>query len=156
MLKQLQKKSAKIPFLRIGVLPEAPVPLKVKPMLATLIEKPFNAPGWIFEIKWDGYRMISRIKNGGVNLISRNLNSFNAKYPGIRNEIKKINYDAVLDGEVVAIDSNGNPSFQLLQNYQRTGTGNIVYYVFDLLWLEGHCTDMLPVTRRKEILQSIL
>src|SRR5258706_13661071 len=104
-------------------------------MLATLFYKPFDDKEWVYEVKFDGYRMITTIQKGHVEMASRNLISFNSKYPQLMNIMKKFKQDMVLDGEVVAVDSSGNPQFQLLQNYQKTRRGNIIYYVVDLLWL---------------------
>jgi len=125
-------------------------------MLAALIEKPFDNKDWIYEIKFDGYRMISTIQNGNVEMASRNQISFSSKYPQLKNIMKKIKHNAVLDGEVVAVDSSGNPQFQLLQNYQKTGIGNIIYYVFDMLWIDGHNIENLPLVERKKLLRKII
>lgn len=137
-------------------LPKSPMPLNVKPMLATLSDKPFNNKNWIFEIKFDGYRMISTVKNNKVEIYSRNLNYYTEQFPQIKKELGKINKDVVLDGEIVAVDSEGNPSFQLMQNYQNTRDGNILYYIFDLLWCEGHDYEKLPLLKRKEVLREVL
>ena len=133
-----------------------PYPKKIKPMLATLADKPFNSKEWIFEIKWDGYRVISKNRNNSATLTSRNLTSFNRLFPEIKSSLQTIKGDFVADGEVVALDETGRPNFQQLQNYRKTGKGNIVYYVFDLLWLNGYSTEALPVTERKELLKELI
>lgn len=137
-------------------LERVPFPTAVKPMLATLTDKPFNSREWIYEIKWDGYRTISHIKGSKISLASRNLLSFDKKFPAIQKALKAVKKDVVLDGEVVAVDENNNPSFQHLQNYTKTGIGTIVYYVFDLLWYKGYSTESLPVITRKEMLKELL
>lgn len=133
-----------------------PFPEIVKPMLATLGDKPFDSSSWIFEVKWDGYRAITRKKGKEVFLTSRNQLSFDNKFSSIRDSLKSITGSAVLDGEVIAIDDDGKPSFQKLQNFQKTGIGTIAYYVFDLLWYKGYSLKELPVTERKEVLESML
>ncbi len=130
---------------------------RLKPMLADLIEKPFDDPHWAFEIKFDGYRALAGIKRGGpVDLYSRNFISFNDKFAPIAKELKNFWHDAILDGEVVVLDEKGVSSFQLLQNYQRTGKGELKYYVFDILHLDGNSTRDLPLEDRKELLVSLL
>lgn len=137
-------------------LTKAPFPVNIKPMLATLSDKAFNSKEWIFEIKWDGYRVISKKSKNSVSLTSRNLISFDKLFPSISRSVKNIKGDFVIDGEAVALDENNRPSFQQIQNYMKTGKGNVVYYVFDLLWLNGYSTEMLPVTQRKELLKELL
>ena len=136
--------------------PRDPFPDTVKPMLATLSSKPFNSKEWIFEIKWDGYRVITRKKGEKIFLTSRNQLSFDKKFQVIAESLKAIKGDVVLDGEVIASDDKGNPSFQKLQNFQKTGIGTIAYYVFDLLWYNGYNLKELPVIERKELLKNIL
>jgi bifunctional non-homologous end joining protein LigD len=134
----------------------APMPHNIKPMLATLAKGPFDHPDWLFEIKLDGYRTIAEISSGSVLLYSRNLLSFNSKFPTIAASLAGMGREAILDGEVVAMDAQGRSSFQLLQNYGRTGEGLILYFVFDLLYLDGHDLRDLPLITRKSLLQEIL
>jgi bifunctional non-homologous end joining protein LigD len=136
--------------------PRARMPSKLRPMLATLVDKPFDRAGWIFEIKWDGYRAIAEVDKGRVRLYSRNGLSFAERYQPVVAALDKLGHQAVLDGEVVVGDDHGRASFELLQNYGSTKTGRLAYYVFDLLYLDGHDLRSLPLTRRKEILQRIL
>ena len=125
-------------------------------MLAVLSDEPFDNENWLFEIKWDGYRTIAEIENGNVNIYSRNNISFNDKFAPIAGSLKRIKYDVILDGEVVSVDENGISKFQLLQNYQKTGKGNLLYYVFDIIYLDGRDLKNLPLIKRKEILKKIL
>lgn len=141
---------------KLNNLEMSPFPKTVNPMLATLTDKPFNSKDWIFEIKWDGYRVISKVKGRNITLTSRNQTSFDNKFPLIKNDLKAFKKNIVIDGEVVAIDKEGKPKFQLLQNYFKTGTGNIIYYIFDLLWYDGYNTKTLPVSERKDLLKSII
>ena len=135
---------------------ESIAPGFIKPMLAELTTKPFDDEDWVFEIKFDGYRTIAVINNKQVDLYSRNQLSFNEKFKPVRQELKKLRHSAVLDGEVVVEDNEGRSDFQLLQNYQRTGKGNIKYYVFDLLNLDGNDTRNLPLLERKELLKILI
>src|SRR5659263_277666 len=94
----------------------------LKPMLATLIERPFDSSQWIYEIKWDGYRVVAEVKNGKVHLFSRNRISFNKQFESIVKSLERMQLDnAVFDGEIVVLDENGKSGFQLLQQYLRTG-----------------------------------
>ena len=128
----------------------------IRPMLAKETDKAFDDADWLFEIKWDGYRAISEIKKGDVQLYSRNGIIFNNKYPVITNALKKIKYDAVLDGEIVVLNEAGKADFQKLQHYEENTQYPIVYYVFDLLELDGKDTCELPLTDRKKLLQQLL
>ncbi|WP_456312532.1 DNA ligase D [Pseudomonas shirazensis] len=128
----------------------------VKPMLATLVDKPFDDPEWIFENKYDGYRSIAVINPEEVHLFSRNEISFDKNFESIQQELKKINHQAILDGEIVVENEKGEANFQLLQNYIKTGEGIIKYYVFDILNLDGFSTVDLPLLERKELLKILL
>jgi bifunctional non-homologous end joining protein LigD len=135
----------------------AKMPVAVKPMLATLTDKPFDRDDWVYEIKWDGYRAVSYLSNGKVNLLSRKLISFNKKFPLIVDALKAWKVKAVVDGEIVALNDAGNPDFQALQNYVKNGQkAKLVYYVFDLLWYDGKDFTGLPLVQRKQALQQIL
>jgi bifunctional non-homologous end joining protein LigD len=137
--------------------PGAPMPTNVRPMLATLVARAFDRAGWIYEIKWDGYRIIAEVDNGRVRLDSRNGLPFTERYHAVAVALAKIPHQAVLDGEVVVLDDRGHSSFETLQNYRshRPG-GHLVYQVFDILHLDGHDLRGLPLIRRKEILRQIL
>ncbi|MDX2003459.1 MAG: DNA ligase D [Chitinophagales bacterium] len=136
--------------------PKSPMPKKIKPMLAKLVDEPFNHDDWLFEIKWDGYRAVAEIQKGKVNLYSRNLKPFNDKYASVVDSLSTFNFDAVLDGEVVIFDKEGKPSFQALQNYDDNPEGELTYIVFDMLWYEGKDLRQLPLSRRKQILRKVL
>jgi bifunctional non-homologous end joining protein LigD len=125
-------------------------------MLATLIDEAFDSNNWLFEIKWDGYRAISSNINGKTDLYSRNNISFKERYAPIANALKKISEDVVVDGEIVSLDENGYSRFQYLQNWQNDPQGTLVYYVFDLLWIDGYDITPLPLIERKKILQQII
>lgn len=135
---------------------KAAFPHDIKPMLATLVDDPFDRDDWFFEIKWDGYRAIAEVNGSKVNVYSRNLISFNDRYHAVVEALKELGMKAVLDGEIVAVDDNGVASFQLLQQHLKTGEGTLVYYVFDILYLDGYDLTGLPLRKRKEILQRAL
>jgi bifunctional non-homologous end joining protein LigD len=137
-------------------IPLSPMPHRTKPMLATLIKEPFENPDWIFEVKWDGYRAVAEVRDESVSLYSRNGISFNRRFSPIVDSLKQFKFEAVLDGEIVVVDDRGYPDFQMLQDYQRSGQGHLVYYIFDLLHFQGHDLMNLPLLRRKEILKRVL
>jgi bifunctional non-homologous end joining protein LigD len=136
--------------------PVRPMPQDIKPMLAVLARKPFDHPDWIFEVKWDGYRAIAEIRDGKVSLYSRNRISLNKKFSPIADALREFSFEAVLDGEIVVVDEQGRPDFQMLQNYQKSGKGHLLYHVFDLLYFQGHDLTDLPLLRRKDLLKRIL
>ncbi|MBO0697632.1 MAG: DNA ligase D [Zavarzinella sp.] len=133
-----------------------PMPRDIRPMLATLVDGPFDRPGWLFELKWDGYRAVAEVTRSGVRLYSRNHQSFENKFAPVAVALRGLGHEAVLDGEVVVVDESGRSQFQLLQNYQKTGRGNLVYFVFDLLYLDGRDLRSLPLVERKEMLREML
>jgi bifunctional non-homologous end joining protein LigD len=136
--------------------PVRPMPHDIKPMLATLVKKPFDHPDWVFEVKWDGYRALAEIQDGKVSLYTRNHISLKQKYLPVTEALQNLGLEAVLDGEIVVVDDQGRADFQLLQNYQKSGQGHLIYYVFDLLYFDGHDLTGLPLNRRKELLKKIL
>jgi bifunctional non-homologous end joining protein LigD len=131
-------------------------PTFISPMLAETATKPFSRKNWIFEIKYDGYRTIAVVKNGKVELFSRNQLSFTKSFLSIASSLKTLQHDCVLDGEVVIEDKTGRSDFQLLQNFRKTGSGELKYYVFDILNLDGNDTRNLTLLERKELLKLML
>jgi bifunctional non-homologous end joining protein LigD len=125
-------------------------------MLAKLHDQPFDAAAWVFEIKWDGYRAITEIGRKDIRLYSRNGLSFQPDYPAIYEELKKIKVQLILDGEIVALDEEGKPSFQLLQQYAKDPDVALCYYVFDCLAVKGKSIEDLPLMERKMILKELL
>ena len=132
------------------------MPHNIKPMLAELTNNVFSDDDWLFEIKWDGYRAIAEIEDGNVNLHSRNNISFNQKFYPVVETLKSFEGNIIFDGEVVIVDDFGKSSFQLLQNYQKSGKGKLAYYIFDILHLNGYDLTNLPLIKRKEILKQVL
>jgi bifunctional non-homologous end joining protein LigD len=144
-----------------------PMPSTIHPMLATPSDQPFDDPEWLFEIKWDGYRAVSFIQEGEVRLVSRNQNDLTGQYPELHDLPKLVNArTAILDGEIVALDEEGRSSFSLMQ--QRTGIRHggrrtaarsdipVLYYVFDLLYLDGSDLRHVSLEQRKETLAQII
>lgn len=125
-------------------------------MLAKLHEGTFDSPDWIFEIKWDGYRAIAEVNKKDLRLYSRNGLSFRTDYSAVYDELKKVKKDVVLDGEIVALDNEGKPNFQLLQNYKNDKSVPICYYVFDCLYINGKSIEDKPLTERKKLLKQLL
>jgi bifunctional non-homologous end joining protein LigD len=143
------------------------MPREIHPMLATLVEEPFDDPLWFYEVKWDGYRAVVFINDGRTRLVSRNQNDLTGEFPEIAQALQELPVEnAVLDGEVVALDEEGRPSFSLMQ--QRTGMTSpgtrgprnlslpIVYYAFDLLYLNGYNLMASPLEQRKALLQQAI
>lgn len=128
----------------------------IPPMLATSVNKPFDSDEWLFEIKWDGYRALAFIDHGKVQLKSRTNHLWNGKFTAVIDNLKKIDSKVIFDGELVVLDSAGRPDFQLMQNYQRDKKGNLIYYVFDLLYKDGKDLRQIPLIKRKEILKNYL
>jgi bifunctional non-homologous end joining protein LigD len=135
--------------------PIRPMPANVSPMLATTAEGPFDHADWIYEVKWDGYRAIAEVREGKVNLYSRNGISFNKRFGPVTEALRALHFDAVLDGEIVVVDEEGKPDFQMLQHHE-PGKGRLLYSVFDLLHFQGHDLTGLPLLKRKEILKKVL
>jgi bifunctional non-homologous end joining protein LigD len=126
------------------------------PMLATLTQEVPRGSGWEFEVKWDGYRALARVSGGEAELTSRNANDLTARFPTVAKEVVKAvkTPHAVLDGEIVALDETGRSSFSLMQ---QGGAGTpIVYYVFDVLEVEGEPLVDVPLVERHKRLERLL
>ncbi len=136
--------------------PKAKMPTEFKPMLATLAEKPFDDPNWLYEIKWDGYRIMAEVSPKGVTLHSRGGQDYTSRFRPVADELHHLRVPALIDGEITVVDEEGRASFGALQNYIRTGAGHLVYFAFDLLHLDGHDLADLPLARRKELLRQAL
>jgi bifunctional non-homologous end joining protein LigD len=136
--------------------PKAPIPRGMKPMLATLVDAPFDDPDWQYEVKWDGYRALAFAEGAEVEILSRNNKGFNEKFYPIHKVLIEANLNAVLDGEILVLDDKGRSNFGDLQNWRSEADGELVYYVFDLLWYEGKDLMDLPLDQRQAILKKIL
>jgi bifunctional non-homologous end joining protein LigD len=164
----------------------APMPSFVEPMAATLADGPFSDPDWLFELKWDGYRVQAHVRHGRVNLYTRRGQNAASYFPELAGPADWIGADeAIVDGEVVALDENGEPDFSLLQASRASaarrpsrrrgdaagvegvdgsaaasaaapGRAALVYEAFDLLYLDGRSLLDEPLTIRKRLLRGVL
>jgi bifunctional non-homologous end joining protein LigD len=143
------------------------MPQVIHPMLATLTDRPFSSEDWLYEIKWDGYRAVAFIEDGKVRFMSRNRNEMTSLYPELVEIVPNVHGKRViLDGEIVAFDEEGRPSFSMMQ--QRAGIRSglkrakpnseipVLYYVFDLLYLDGYNLMKASLEQRKKVLRSIV
>jgi bifunctional non-homologous end joining protein LigD len=150
-----KNKAAKPPAKKAVVVKKKPG--LIRPMMAKLIDKPFDDMDWLFEVKYDGYRALALCDgNVDTHLYSRNLLPFNGKFPTVVQDLSHMKHPCLLDGEVVVENSKGISGFQLLQNYQTTKKGKVKYYVFDLLQLNGEDTTGLALKDRKQLLDTLL
>jgi len=129
---------------------------KIVPMLATLVSEPFDKEGWMYEVKWDGYRALAFVENGKVELSSRNSKSFNEKFYPLYEELQQWNFNGVIDGEIVSINENGAADFSSLQGWRSEADGQLIYYVFDILFHDEKDLTQLPLNERRIILKNIL
>src|ERR1051325_1760293 len=135
----------------------ARMPSIIKPMLATLVDDPFSDPNWIFETKWDGYRSVCFLKNGKARFVSRNQIEMGPQYPELANIGKHVRArEAIVDGEICALDPHGIPRFQMLQRKGAIKRPPIVYFVFDLLYVDGYDLMGCTVVERKAKLAEII
>ena len=141
--------------------PPAPMPSEIEPMAATLAEHAFSNPKWLFEPKMDGYRVLAFLQRGKVRLQSRRGNDATADYPSLLDELAAQPREMILDGEVVACDETGRPSFDVLKTVlgdvkRSKQKGVLQYYVFDLLWCDGRDLRGMPLHQRKALLREAL
>ena len=137
---------------------KAPMPRELKPQLATLVQKAPDTDDWLHEIKFDGYRILAYMSGGKVRLVTRNGNDWTGRFAGIARQFAALPVaEAILDGEVVALTKDGTTSFQQLQNWLKRGkSGELVYYAFDLVHLDGYDLTRAPLVERKAILARVL
>jgi bifunctional non-homologous end joining protein LigD len=128
----------------------------ITPMFATPGKNSFDDKDWLFEIKWDGFRAVAEWDKKSLKFYSRNGLSFAGKYPVIAKALTKLKDKLVIDGEIVALNDEGRPDFQLLQQYGDHPESQVIYYVFDLLFLNGKDVRGLPLTERKKLLRKSL
>jgi DNA ligase D-like protein (predicted ligase) len=125
----------------------------VEPMQCLAVAKLPEGPDWEYEIKFDGYRALGIKSAGRARLVSRNGNDFSARFPSIANALSKLPDDSIVDGEIVALDESGMPSFNVIQNYNRAATP-LQFYVFDLPHLAGKNLRDRPLDERRELLRA--
>src|SRR5437016_342455 len=141
------------------------MPARVEPMLATLADRPFSDPNWLFEIKWDGVRALARIENDALTLRSRTGVDIAKRYPELDSLPDALAARrAILDGEIVALDAQGRSDFERLQGRMHVRAPNenlvaqipVVHFVFDLLYCDGYDLRETPLLDRKQLLQRLL
>src|SRR5215831_3053557 len=125
------------------------LPRRLQPMLATLTDAPFDDPGWVFEDKYDGFRMIAEIRRGKVALYSRNGKIISRSYIEVAKALEGANSDAVIDGELVALGRDGVSHFQLLQNALRHES-KLLYCAFDMMFEDEMDLRKQPLLKRKD------
>jgi bifunctional non-homologous end joining protein LigD len=131
------------------------LPKRLQPMLATLTDGPFDDAGWVFEDKYDGFRMVAEIEDGKVTLYSRNGKIISHSYIEVAKALEGVKGDAVIDGELVALDKDGVSHFQLMQNALRH-EAKLLYCAFDLMFYDGEDLHGLTLLERKKRLKEIL
>jgi bifunctional non-homologous end joining protein LigD len=131
-------------------------PTDVQPMLATLVDKPVDDAGWVYELKWDGYRALAYLNKGSVMIRSRNNKSFDEKYYPVYQAMQQWKVNAVVDGEIIVVNDKGFADFSDLQGWRSEADGHLIYYAFDLLWLNGKDLMQQPLHERRKLLQSII
>jgi bifunctional non-homologous end joining protein LigD len=135
---------------------KGPMPKSLEPMKAQLVEKPFDDERWLFEVKWDGIRLVSFIDDGKVRLQTRAGRTVDDEYPQLQAISRLVNaHQAILDGEIVALDEEGRPSFQLLQNRGKE-EHPMQYVVFDIVYFDGQRLFKVPLEDRKRLLRDIV
>jgi bifunctional non-homologous end joining protein LigD len=135
--------------------PAEELPRDIKAMKATTVDKPFHDPDWVYEIKWDGYRALAFVEHGVAELVSRNNLVYDHFLP-VNELLEYWGKNMVLDGELVTLNEAGLPDFGALQNWRNAKHLNLVFYVFDILWLEGKLLTSLPLSQRRKILEAVL
>jgi len=137
---------------------KAALPASLSPQLATLVAAPPGKGDWLYEIKFDGYRIVTRIDGDEIRLITRNGHDWTAKLPTLAKAMAELNISSGwIDGEIIVADKNGISNFQLLQNaFDTARTQQIVYYVFDLPFYNGYDMRAVPLIERRALLQSIV
>src|SRR6516164_1377168 len=137
--------------------PLASPPAWIRPQLAKLVENSPDGPDWLHELKLDGYRMHARLDAGKAQIMTRRGNDWTDKYPAIAKSITGLPaQNAYLDGELCGVLSDGRTAFNLIQNATDTGEGSLVFFLFDLLFLDGENLTALPLVDRKTRLASLL
>ena len=127
----------------------------IEPMECLAVPRVPDGPEWTYEIKLDGYRLEAVCCEGKTTLYSRRQNVLNGKFPYIAKSLDGLPNGTVIDGELVALSSDGRPNFDLLQNF-RSAESHIIYYAFDILVHKGHDLTQSPLAERRDILRSII
>jgi len=132
------------------------MPKHLSPMLPSTSTKAFNDPEWLYEVKWDGYRTLAYLNNGKVELHAEKKRSLDQKFYPVYEALKQWSINAVVDGEIVALNEEGISSLEQLEKWKSPDDGELVYYVFDLIWLNGYDFRHLPVEQRRNMLRHLV
>ncbi|WP_151632476.1 DNA ligase D [Noviherbaspirillum aerium] len=137
---------------------KSPMPDFIAPQLATLVDEVPQDGEWQYEIKYDGYRLLARIDGDDVRLLTRDGKDWTARMPQHAKALRSLGLESAwLDGEIVVLDKQGVPSFQLLQNaFDKKNQTPIVYFLFDLLYLNGHDMRGMPLRDRRSLLADVM
>ncbi len=137
---------------------KAALPLAFAPQLATLVEEPPSSGDWVYEVKFDGYRLLARIDGDDVRLFTRNGNDWTSRMKPLRDEVASLGLaSGWIDGEIVVMNDAGNPDFQALQGaFDSARTRDIVYFAFDLPHFGGYDLTAAPLVERRRILEAAL
>ncbi|WP_104668182.1 non-homologous end-joining DNA ligase [Ensifer adhaerens] len=142
--------------------PADPMPRRIDPCVATLVDKPPKGPEWAFEVKWDGYRLALHVAPGEVRAITRGGYDWTKKFGSIVAEARElVHASLIIDGEAVVLDEQGRSDFGLLQRAvgrkpSLHDANEIIFYAFDLLYLDGHDLRSLPLAERRRRLEPIV
>jgi bifunctional non-homologous end joining protein LigD len=136
---------------------KADLPFALFPQLAVLVDEPPKGPGWVYEVKFDGYRVLARVDGDDVRLFTRNGNDWTSRLKGLRDEVRALGLaSGWLDGEIVMMGPKGNPDFQSLQRaFDNAKTNDIVYFVFDAPYFGGYDLRRVPLVERRRVLQAV-
>lgn len=141
---------------RLKTKKRTPMPENIQPMLARPVNEPFDKPEWIYEVKWDGYRSLAYLNKGKVELRSRDNESFNEKFYPVHAALKEWPIKAVVDGEIVVVDEKGISAFSKLEEWKTVDDGQLEFYLFDILWLNGISLMDLSLIERRRILEQLV
>ncbi|MDE3795780.1 ATP-dependent DNA ligase [Sinorhizobium meliloti] len=142
--------------------PIDPMPARVDPCLATLVERPPKGADWAYEVKWDGYRLAVHIEPGRVRVLTRGGYDWTERFPTIVDDARRLSVKtAILDGEAVVLDDKGRSDFGMLQRAlgrlpSAIEAGAIVFYAFDLVYFEGRDLRRLPLRERRRLLEPLV
>jgi bifunctional non-homologous end joining protein LigD len=142
--------------LDFGDAPTAKQPESLAPMLATLSSSAFDNQDWLYELKWDGYRIMAHVEDGAVRLMARGGQDYTERYEVVANALLTLTIDCILDGELVVVDEAGKPDFGAIQDWRSGSQGSLVYYVFDVPYAGGRDLRGMSLERRKALLVQIV
>jgi bifunctional non-homologous end joining protein LigD len=136
--------------------PKAIQPASLAPMLATLASSAFDNQDWLYELKWDGYRIMAHVESGAVRLMTRGGQDYTERYEAVAKALTTLTIDCILDGELVVVDEAGKPDFGAIQDWRIGSQGTLIYYVFDVPYAGGYDMRAMTLERRKALLAQIV